>query len=149
MTKAYRAHDPLGTYFMTMTVVDWVDAFTNLEFKDLVVNSLKYCMEHKGLDLYAWVLMSNHIHLIGAAREPYLLSDIVRDFKKYTNRRIIAGLESGCDSRGVWMLKKFEYARGKRHGIEGYKLGKMVTMPLIFLMPRYSSKSSNTRTTIL
>ena len=40
-----------------MTVVDWVDLFTRASYKEVIVESLRYCQQHKGLELYAWCLM--------------------------------------------------------------------------------------------
>ena len=47
-------------YFITITVVDWMDVFTRPSYKHAMVDSLDYCQKHKGLTIYAWVLMSNH-----------------------------------------------------------------------------------------
>ena len=47
---------------------------------DIVIDSLRYCQKNKGLNIYAWVIMSNHIHLI-LRSETNNLSDIIRDFK--------------------------------------------------------------------
>ena len=76
-------------YFLTLTVVDWVDVFTRPVYRHEVVESLKFCQRKKGLELYAWVLMSNHLHLLASAAEGYNLSDILRDFKKFTSKTII------------------------------------------------------------
>ena len=51
-------------YFVTDTVVDWVDIFTRPTYKHIVLESLAYCQKNKGLIIYAWVLMSNHLHAI-------------------------------------------------------------------------------------
>ncbi|PTX19580.1 transposase IS200 family protein [Pontibacter mucosus] len=72
---------PDSLYFLTMTVVDWVDIFTRPVYKHIIVDALKFCQDEKGLKLYAWVLMNNHLHLIAAAAEGKNLSDILRDFK--------------------------------------------------------------------
>jgi putative transposase len=40
-------------YFLTITVVDWVDIFTRKELCEDLITSLKYCQEHKGLQIYA------------------------------------------------------------------------------------------------
>ena len=74
---------------MTLTVVDWVDVFTRPIYKHILVESLLYCQKEKGLDLYAWCLMTNHLHLVASAREGFNLSDILRDFKKYTSKQIL------------------------------------------------------------
>jgi len=68
-------------YFLTFTIVGWVDIFTRKECKDIIVDSLKYCNKNKGLSIHAYVIMSNHIHLIVSAREDSGgLSGIIRDF---------------------------------------------------------------------
>ncbi len=76
-------------FFVTDTVVDWVDIFTRPVYKHIIVDSLKYCQQHKGLIIYAWVLMSNHLHAIVGTTGDNALSDIWRDFKKFTSREIL------------------------------------------------------------
>jgi len=48
---------PDHLYFLTLTVIDWVDIFTRPVYKHIIVDSLKYCQAQKGLVLYAWCLM--------------------------------------------------------------------------------------------
>jgi putative transposase len=60
----YLLSDQQAIYFATFTIVGWIDVFTRKEYKIEIVNSLNYCIENKGLKVYAWCLMSNHIHLI-------------------------------------------------------------------------------------
>jgi putative transposase len=69
-------------YFLTLTVVDWVDVFTRPVYRHILIDSLKHCQKEKGLEIYAWCLMSNHLHLIASAKEGFNLSDILIDFKK-------------------------------------------------------------------
>jgi putative transposase len=81
-----------------------------------VVESIKYCQQEKGLILYGWCLMSNHIHMIAASKNSEnTLSDIIRDFKKFTSTKIIDSIknESG-ESRRNWMLWIFSEA-GKKN----------------------------------
>ena len=105
MGYAYRIHDQQGVYFITCTVVQWTDVFTRREYADIIVNSLKYCREHKGLEIFAWVIMSNHIHLIISCKDGYNLSDILRDFKKYTATQIVQAIENNPrESRKRWLL---------------------------------------------
>ena len=79
--SAYQIKDQGGTYYLTLQVVGWVDVFTRKENKDVIINNLKYCQVHKGLKIYAFVIMSNHIHLI-VRSETESLSDTIGDFKK-------------------------------------------------------------------
>jgi len=64
--------------------------------------------------LYAYVIMTNHIHLIARAKEGFLLSDIIRDYKKYTANTLLTLIKEPTESRSDWMLKRFEFA-AKRH----------------------------------
>ena len=52
------------TYFITLTVVNWIDVFTRRMYRDIVVENLRYCQKNKGLEIFAFVIMTNHIHLI-------------------------------------------------------------------------------------
>lgn len=97
-------------YFLTMTVVDWVDVFTRPIYRHIIIDSLKHCQQHKGLELYAWVLMSNHLHLLASAKEGFVLSDILRDFKKFTSKKILETILNEPESRRKWMLNQFEFA---------------------------------------
>ncbi|MEQ8581267.1 MAG: transposase [Marinoscillum sp.] len=108
-------------YFLTLTVVDWVDVFTRPVYKHHIVNSLKYCQQQKGLELYAWCLMSNHLHLIASADEEHNLSDILRDFKKFTNKTIIASIQEEPESRRKWVLDRFEFSGRYNPKIKNYK----------------------------
>lgn len=99
-----------GTYFLTLTVVDWVDVFTRPVYRHIITDSLAYCQREKGLQLHAWVLMTNHLHFIASARAGHHLSDILRDFKRFTSRRVIEAIIEAPDSRREWMLNRFEYA---------------------------------------
>lgn len=98
-------------YFVTDTVVDWVDIFSRPSYKHIILESLKYCQEQKGLLIYAWVLMTNHLHMIVGSNGENKVSDIMRDFKKFTSKEIISTLKSDIkESRRDWMLNRFEYA---------------------------------------
>ncbi len=72
-------------HFITCTVVDWIDVFTKKVYKDIVIASLDYCIKEKGMILYGYVIMSNHIHLMIQSKEGKL-SDLIRDFKKITSK---------------------------------------------------------------
>ncbi|MHB9054877.1 MAG: transposase [Paludibacteraceae bacterium] len=98
-------------YFVTDTVVDWVDIFTRPTYKHIILESLTYCQKEKGLIIYAWVLMSNHLHAIVESSGENKVSEIWRDFKKFTSKKIISTLKADAqESRQEWMLNRFEYA---------------------------------------
>ena len=96
-----------GSYYLTITVFGWIDLFTRIELRDIIIDSLKYCIKQKGLNVYAYVIMSNHLHLIVNCNEPFQLKDTIRDFKKFTSKAIIAEIENGSESRKEWLLSMF------------------------------------------
>ena len=91
-----------------MTVIAWVDVFTRKNHRDAIIESLKYCQKEKGLVLFAYCVMSNHIHMIVNTNEPFLLKDTIRDLKKFTSKKILASITNEPESRREWMLKLFE-----------------------------------------
>ncbi|MBS1584435.1 MAG: transposase [Bacteroidetes bacterium] len=111
MSSRYKVHDDQLPHFVTSTVIGWVDALTRDLYKDIICESLVYCTEEKGLLLHAWVIMSNHIHLVVSAKDGYAISAIMRDFKKHTSKTILEAIENNIqESRRTWMLNMFGYA---------------------------------------
>ncbi|MBT3934779.1 MAG: transposase [Bacteroidetes bacterium] len=104
MPSKYTIQNHQNPHFLTYSTVEWIEIFTRSIYKDIVVDSLKHCQNEKGLILYAWVIMSNHVHLIASAKENYKLSDILRDHKKFTSKRIIEALNHPEESRRNWIL---------------------------------------------
>ena len=113
---------PGYTYYLTLTVVEWVDIFTRPVYKHLIVDSLNYCIDDKGLNVYCWCLMSNHLHLIAGATNEESLSDILRDFKKFTSKALVDALKTGTESRRDWLLNLFWYAGKNNKKIRHYKV---------------------------
>lgn len=115
MSRKYKFHNPDGLYFVTFTVQGWVDVFTRNEYKNILIENLTYCQQNKGLGIFAYCLMSNHIHLIVRAEEGYILSDILRDFKKFTARTILNSIrDNPQESRREWLLEQFKSDKGNR-----------------------------------
>ena len=108
MSTGYQINDQEGLYYLTFQVVDWIDIFTRQVYRDLIVESLKFAKENKGLDVFAFVIMSNHIHLIVQSSKGQL-SATVRDSKKFTSKRIIETIQNIPESRKDWMLNLFGF----------------------------------------
>ena len=113
MSRKYKFHNTEGLYFITLTVQGWVDVFTRSEYKDILVENLAFCQDEKGLEIFAWCIMTNHAHLIVRAKEGYLLQDIFRDYKKFTSKALIKSiLENPVESRKEWLLNQFKTKDG-------------------------------------
>ena len=62
--------------------------------------------KNKGLVLFGWVIMSNHLHLLAQSKVGDI-SGFIRDFKKHTGKAIIEYIQNGIESRRKWVLKIF------------------------------------------
>jgi len=109
MTTGYQIYNPANAYYLTLTVVDWVDVFTRKVYRDIILDSFSYCRANKGLRVWAYVIMTNHVHCILSAKNNNL-SDILRDLKRHTASTILKEIQTPKESRRDWMMKRFEFA---------------------------------------
>jgi REP element-mobilizing transposase RayT len=128
VSRKYKFHNPDGVYFVTFAVQGWVDIFTRNEYKNILIENLAYCMMNKGLELFAWCSRfyreTNHVHLIARAKEGHTLSDILRDYKKYTSKAVLQAIsDNQRESRKEWLVKQFETD-------EGYRFWRADNMPV-------------------
>ena len=108
----YQIVNQNGLHFLTFTIVGWVDVFTRKTYRDIIIESFIYCKEYKGLQLHAYVTMSHHIHIIASTVEGRNLSELVRDFKRYTSRKIIRTIiEEPGESRPISEVCNFREIR--------------------------------------
>ena len=129
--KGYSIRDQNAIHFITFAVVQWIDVFSRKEYSDVVVDSLKFCQEKKGLKIHAWCIMSNHIHLIVSTAAPNRLSDVLRDFKKFTSTNIIKAIsENPKESRKNWMLWIFKKAGEKNNRNKDYQFWQQDNHPV-------------------
>ncbi len=122
MSENYKIREQDHAYFLTLTVVGWIDIFTRPNHKLLLVKSLKHCQQKKGLELYAYCFMPGHIHLIAKATGKETLSEILRDFKKYTSKKLIEQILEEPESRREWMLEYFGHEADKIKRNRYYKV---------------------------
>jgi len=78
-----------GNYYLTFTVRNWYYIFDRHNRFDILINALKYCREKKGLRLYAYVFMLNHIHLVVSSHDTI---GFVRDFKRHTSKELLRNI---------------------------------------------------------
>ena len=112
MTTGYQIKEQDKLHFITLQVVDWVDVFSRESYRKIIIDNLAYCQQHKGLEIYGWVIMSNHLHLLARSNLGEL-SNTLRDFKSYTSKKILETIETGTESRREWMLNLFKQAAFK------------------------------------
>jgi len=126
---AYKINNPEGIYFITFAVLEWVDVFTRQRYRDIILESLRYCQREKTLIVYAYCIMSNHLHLILASGGKEKLSDILRDFKKYTSSQILKSIQNEPESRRNWILWIFKAAGKKNSNNKNYQFWRQDNHP--------------------
>lgn len=142
MSEKYKFHDPEGTYFITTSIVGWIDLFTRPELKHVIIDSLKYCQKEKGLVINAWCLMPSHLHLI-ARTSKVPMPDIMRDFKKFTAKEIIKVIKRINESRRGWVLDMFsEVADGVKR-VDYYKVWQDGNHPELIFSSEFENQKLN------
>ena len=109
MKEGYVIRDQSLPHFITATIIDWIDVFSRKNYRDVVIECFDYCIKNKGMILYGYVIMSNHIHFIAQSKDGKL-SDLIRDFKKFTAKSILEKIQTEPESRREWMLERFKLA---------------------------------------
>ena len=109
MKEGYVIRDQSLPHFLTVTIVDWVYVFSRKNYRDVVIDCFDFCINNKGMILYSFVIMSNHIHMIIQSNDGKL-SDLIRDFKKFTAKTILDKIQTEPESRREWMLERFKLA---------------------------------------
>jgi putative transposase len=132
MSSKYKFTDSEAIYFVTATTVDWVDVFTRDVYRDILLDSFRYCQANQGLQIHAWVLMPNHFHLICSfinGHEPGL---VLKNMKSFTAIKLIdAIINNAKESRREWMLDLFEKSGQKQKKNYRYQFWQHENHPII------------------
>jgi putative transposase len=143
MRDKYTITDQFEAYFMTLTIVYWVDLFTSKSYKQIIADSLNHRVAQKGLIVYGWVLMSNHLHLIARTDEPNTMSGFLRDFKKFTPKKLIEEVLSTDESRKTWMMDKFKFEAHRTQRAEQFKVWQDGNHPVLMGTPKILKQRLN------
>ena len=121
MSTGYKITDQEALHYLTFQVVRWIDVFTRKKYKDIIIENLDYCQKNKSLEIYGYVIMTNHIHLLVRCNDNKL-SDTIRDFKSYTSKKLLEEIDHVNESRRDWMLNIFSFEAKKRKCNSKYQL---------------------------
>lgn len=97
-----------GAYFITFNITDWVDVFIKPVYKQIIVHTLNHFIEHKDVVVYGWCLMSNHLHLIIKTGNNSCIREFEKEFKSFTEKKILEFIYTEPEIRKKWMLERFE-----------------------------------------
>ena len=137
MSTGYQIKDQQALHYLTIQVVDWIDVFTRKAYRDIVIDSLQFCQKHKGLQIFGYVIMSNHIHLIANSPQGEL-SNTVRDFKKFTAKNIIESITNDNESRKDWMLNRFQFNAQRHSRNENYQMWTHENHAVVIYSPEFA-----------
>ena len=131
MSRHYMFRNPDGLYFVSFSVVGWIKVFTRKEYFWILLDSLNYCQNNKGMEIVAWCIMPNHVHLIFRAtgsQEPQL---VLGDFKRFTSKKLVKSIRTNpAEHRKSWLLKQFENAAAKSSNVWYYQFWQHNNKPI-------------------
>ena len=131
MGRKYSIKSQEYFYFVTFTVVYWLDIFIREEYKSIFIESVKYCQKEKGLKVGAWCIMTSHIHMAIASSDKNKLEDIIRDLKSYTSRHIRKYIENNPqESRREWLLWMMKRAGEKNSNNNDFQFWQQHNHPI-------------------
>jgi REP element-mobilizing transposase RayT len=108
MSRNYKFHNPEGLYFISFAIVGWLDVFIRNEYKDLFLESVRFCQKEKGLEIHAWCIMSSHVHFIFRSIKGQKPELLIGDLKRFTSKSIVkAIMENPKESRKEFLLDAF------------------------------------------
>ena len=64
MSTGYQIKEQEELHYVTLQIVKWIDIFTRQIYRDIIIENLRFCQMNKGLEIYAYVIMSNHVNLL-------------------------------------------------------------------------------------
>jgi REP element-mobilizing transposase RayT len=131
MSRNYKFHNPEGLYFISFAVVGWLDIFTRNEYKDLFIESLVYCQKNKGLEIHAWCIMSNHVHLVFRSIKGQNPELLIGDLKRFTSQSIVKSIqENPRESRKEFLLDFFKKEAEKSSNVKHYQFWRHDNKPI-------------------
>lgn len=90
--------------FITVTCYEWLPLISTSTEKEIIMQSLQFLTDQKKIEVYAFVLMDNHFHLIWRIKQGYKRADVQRDFLHFTAKEILRNLKA----KNAVLLEKTE-----------------------------------------
>ncbi|MCX2744394.1 transposase [Mangrovivirga sp. M17] len=133
MSRKYKFGDSSKLNFISFAVVYWIDVFIRNEYKEILINSWKYCQENKDLEIFGWCIMTSHVHMIiGSKEKP--LERVVGDMKRHTSSQLKKAIfDHPGESRREWMLWMFERAGLKNSNNKKWQFWQQHNKPIELL----------------
>ncbi len=96
--------------YFTATILEWKHLLKQDKYKEIIVSSLEFVIKESRLKVYAFCIMSNHIHLIWQVQAGHHPKDVQLSFLKYAAQMIIKDLRNNHNE----VLGKFKVKASDR-----------------------------------
>jgi putative transposase len=146
MSELRKANTHQSTYFVTLTAVGWIDVFTRQLYVEEIIKNLKFCQANKDLEIFEYVVMPSHIHMICRRKEGFL-SDLLGEFKSFTAKEILKLIQANPqESRKEWLMYMFNFFANKYSQNANYMFWQKTSYPIeIFSKEMMEQKSTYIR----
>lgn len=109
----------------------WLDVFTRNEYKDLFIESLEFCQKNKGMEIHAWCIMTNHVHLVFRSVKGQKPELLIGDLKRFTSQSIVKSIqENPRESRKEFLLEFFKNEAEKSANVKHYQFWRHDNKPI-------------------
>jgi putative transposase len=130
-------------YFVTLTVVDWINLFDREIYKQIMIENLKHCQDKENLDVFAYVIMSNHLHMV-CRRIDKDLNELLGRFKSFTSKQFLKEIQNNPkESRKEWLLQLFSEKASQNKQYSKFHIWQYTNHPtLLYYMDVIQQKMS-------
>jgi REP element-mobilizing transposase RayT len=144
MSRAYKFHKPEAGYFVSFAVVEWLHVFTKEKYTKIALDCLTFCQKEKGLEIYSWVIMTNHLHLVFRSVGDQKPGHLLGDFKRFTSNAIVKAIKEDAEesNREHW-LKEFKKAANKSHNVNHHQFWQHDNHPIEIYSYKFVSQKIN------
>ena len=143
MSRKYKFRDQDKLYFISYSLVYWIDLFIRSEYRTILLDSWKYCMKEKGLDIYSWVIMTSHAHMIIGSHGDKM-EKIMQDMKTHTSQKLKHAIKQHPrESRREWLLEMMTRAGTANRNNNTFQLWQQDNHPIELMDAKMAHQKLN------
>jgi len=107
---------------VSFAVIKWIDVFEREDYKKIIIDALHFSQFNKGMEIFAWCIMTNHIHLIFRSINGIRPELLLGDFKRFTSKKIVeAIMNNPAEKRSAWLLEQFKEAADNSSNVKNFQ----------------------------
>lgn len=83
--------------FLTVTCLNWQPLLKPESRKQIITDSFQFLVSNQRVEIFSFVLMDNHFHLIWCIEDNLNRPDVQRDFLRFTSQQILKEMRNDRD----------------------------------------------------